>query len=109
MASEHQTAHAFPASCPPAPTAGGVGGYFGRAASTIARTAPPAAVGSAARDSAEIAGTPSAPAAITCSAFAAVMPAMPQVGKLPMRSRNTFTMRASPAGPIGALVLSFDV
>src|SRR6185312_14717039 len=50
------------------------------ASSTAARSSRAAATGSAASDSAEITATPSAPAAITSPALAAVMPAMAHTG-----------------------------
>ena len=53
--------------------------------------------------------TPSAPAAITASALSAVMPAMPQAGKLPMRRRNTWITRRKPSSPIGVLPLALEV
>src|SRR5262249_55624283 len=92
-----------------APTAGTLGACALSAASTTARSSRAAACGSERWDSAEITDTPSTPAAITGSAFAAVMPAMPQQGKWPRRLRKTWTTRRRPSRPIGDFPEVFDV
>ena len=67
-----------------------------------------AACGPGGCDSAEITDTPSAPAAITGPALAAVIPAMPQAGKLPTRPRSTLMTSLNPSTPIGDLPLALD-
>ena len=73
------------------------------APSTAARNSCAAFAGSAARDSAEITATPSAPAAIVSPALLALMPEMAQIGNPGLRARTACAMARRPAMPIGAL------